>query len=165
MIEWDSQLRQEHDDLDAQVKLLEQALAGKNGPQSRWGALSHLVIRSLGPHLELHLRKEEQVLFPALEKIAGGEIEEVRKLIEQHQQLRATLRELADQLSEPRRENINWRQVSESGEKFMRALGEHERQEEHMLKDVLEASLKPRELMKLAEGFHQVTWKAFQEEL
>ncbi len=165
MIEWDSEVKQEHDDLDAQVKLLEQALAGKNGPQARWGALSHLVIRSLGPHLELHLRKEEQVLFPALEKLSGGEIEKVRKLVEQHQQLRAALRQLADHLSAPRREDVNWQQVSEAGEKFMWALGEHERQEEHVLKDILEASLKPRELMKLAQGFHQVVWRAFQEEL
>ncbi len=41
--------------------------------------------------------------------------------------------------------------------------GEHEALE--LETRALETGLKPQELVKLAEGFHRVAWKAFKEEL
>ena len=163
---WDGQVKQDHEDLDAEVKMLGELLASKpDGAQPRWGALSHLVIRSLGPQLEIHLRKEEQILFPALEKLSGRKLEDLQLLIIQHEKLRTSLRQLANRLAEPRRQDVAWDKVSQAARDFMETLSEHERQEERLVKTALESALKPAELVKLAEGFHQVAWKAFQEEL
>ncbi|MBI3332466.1 MAG: hemerythrin domain-containing protein [Candidatus Omnitrophica bacterium] len=156
-------MRKDHEALEAQVGALRAVLATDAGTEDRRATLQRF-IRAIGPDLELHLRKEEEVLFPALQKLAPEKGDAILFLKEQHGQLRTALRQLAGSVCgcEP---ELNWKETAHAGQKFVDLLEEHEKKEEQLLIRVLEISLKPNELIELAHGFHQMAWKIFREGL
>ena len=164
---WSTHIDEDHEVLRYRVEAMKSALSAKTDPETRRCTLVSLVIRALAPDLELHLRKEEQVLFPALLNLATDRAGDIVFLKEQHTQLRTILRQLAASLCECgcHSEKIDWKEVTRVGGQFTYLLEQHERKEEELLIDVLASSLKPQELMQLARGFHRVAWKVFQEEL
>ena len=165
---WDSQIKEDHRTLENQLEVLQKSLEEISKPEAKRRDLSCIVIRVLGPTLELHLRKEEEVLFPAPEKLLGSKRGGIELLQEQHGDLRQIIRELAQLVCQcgcEHHQKINPKEAVALGEKFVRTLQEHEKKEDQLLTDVLEASLHPKELMGLAEQFHKVVWRTFQEEL
>ncbi|MBI3616328.1 MAG: hemerythrin domain-containing protein [Candidatus Omnitrophica bacterium] len=166
MERWDDQVTQDHQALEAQVGVLKLILTEDIAEQDRRGAFKRF-IRAIGPALVLHLRKEEQVLFPALEKLSGEKSDAIVVLREQHQQLLVLLKYLAELECwcgcGP--ESFDWKEVARAGQRFVNLLEEHERREDQLLIHVLESSLKPQELKNLARAFQQIVWQIFQEEV
>ncbi len=161
MKRWDEGVQEDHQALESQVGALEAALGVDVTPQDRRVVLSW-ILRGLWPSLELHLRKEEEVLFPALQQLLGESAGAVTLLKEQHRELRAALRHLAELLQEP--QGMDWPAVKLASQAFTELLEDHEAKEERLLLHVLEAGLKPKELKELAAAFHHVTQKAVLEE-
>jgi len=162
MERWDEQVREDHQALESQIGALEAALSLDVGPSDRWVTL-RWIVRTVGPALELHLRREEEVLFPALQRLLGQEAGALTLLKEQHRELRASLRSLAGLLSDP--DALNWERITLASQSFIDLLEDHEKKEDRLLIDVLEFSLKPQELKNLAQAFQKVAWKAYQEEM
>jgi iron-sulfur cluster repair protein YtfE (RIC family) len=156
---WETQVREDHQQLEAQVGVLKAMLEIEVGAEDRRVTLSRF-IRVVGPDLELHLRKEEEVLFPALQRLAGEEAGAISLLNEQHRELRAALKRLA-QLGcgcgyhEP----FDWEKVAQAGQRFVDLLEDHEKKEEQLLIRVLGKALKPQELMTLARQFRTIDWR------
>ena len=161
MERWEEQVREDHQALEAQAGALEAALSIDVGPHDRRVVLSWIV-RGLWPSLELHLRKEEEVLFPALQKLLGKDAGAISLLKEQHRELRSALRRIAELLQEP--EISNWDSIALASEAFIDFLEDHEKKEDRLLIDVLDFSLKPKELKALAGELQQVAQKATTEE-
>ncbi len=166
MEKWDSPVKEDHEALKIQVGTLKAALEKTSADEDRRDNLRRF-IRVMGPDLELHLKKEEEVLFPALERLLGGKPEEIALLREQHGQLRALLRYIAHLECEcgckdPASE---WKEIATAGQRFVDLLEEHEKNEETQLVRVLELSLKPQELLGLAREFQQMVWKTRREGL
>ena len=164
---WDREVHKEHKNLQARMGALQMVLEKKPHSSKHLEDLSCNILRTLGPDLELHLRKEEQVLFPALEKISSEASDEIRTFSRQHEKLRETVRYLAGLLCqcENRPDKADWKEITETSKKFVQLLQEHEGKEEKFLTHVLESSLKPQELVRLAQTFRTVAWDAFREEL
>ncbi len=167
MQRWDTQVRDEHEALRGQVGALEAAMKADVSPQDRKVSLAWITIRALGPSLEFHLRKEEEVLFPALQRLLGKKGKAIEFLKQQHQELRLALRSLAglvcDCGCEP--EACNWKEVASASQRFRELFEEHEKREDQLLKEALELSLKPQELKNLVQALNQATWTAYREEL
>ena len=161
MERWDEQVREEHNALESQVGALEAALKIDVGAEDRRVTLKWIV-RTLGPALHLHLRKEEEVLFPALERLLGEDAGAITLLKEQHRELRASLKHVAELLEN--RENLNWEALGFAAQAFVDLLEDHERKEDRLLIDALEFGLKPDELKGLAKAFQQIAWKAYKEQ-
>ena len=66
MRRWQAEVLEDHEALKRQLNVLEDTLGGDQKGQERYVALCR-ILRVIGPDLELHLKKEEDVLFPALE--------------------------------------------------------------------------------------------------
>ena len=84
---WSEGVHEDHRAISSEAQALEAALTVDIGPKDRRVVLSW-IIRTLWPALELHLRKEEEVLFPALEKLLGKEGGALTLLKEQNRELR-----------------------------------------------------------------------------
>lgn len=158
---WDEIIRQEHQVIVSQAKAMEGALHVDVGELDRRVVLSW-ILRSLSPFLELHFRKEEEVLFPALQQLLGEDVASVTILSHEHQQLRKTLRYLAELIQDP--EILNWQGITLAVEAFLNLLEDHEKKEDRLVLDVLQYSLMPKELEKLIRDFQQVARKAHEEE-
>ncbi len=165
----DMDVKEDHEALNAQLEAMEAALESEPDSEKRRKALVCLVVRTLAPDLEMHLRKEEQVLFPALQKLLGGKSGTVDLLKEQHVKIRSTIQWLAGLLCdcgcEEKSKEVDWKEIAAVGKGFVNLLKGHEKKEDQLLADVLRASLKPQELMQLAQKLHRFTWEAFKEEL
>ena len=162
MERWDDQLREDHQALEAQVGALEAALKIDVAASERRTAL-RWIVRTLGPALGLHLKREEETLFPALEELSGKETSAIEILKEQHRELRLALKNLATLLENPG--PMDWEGIAVAGREIVDLLEDHERKEDQLLINVLDSSLKPQELMALARGFQKATWKAYSEQL
>lgn len=158
---WDAPIEEDHQALMAQAGALEAALAVDLLVRNRWVVLSWTV-KGLHPSLELHLRKEEEAFFPALERVMGKDAASVTLLKEQHHELRAALRHLAELIQDP--ESLNWNVIGLAVEAFVDLLEDHERKEEKLLIHVLGKNLRPKVLAGLTEGFQQVAQRAYVEE-
>lgn len=161
MERWDTQVREDHEALGSQIGALEAALTIDVGQEDRRVVL-RWIVRTLWPALELHLRKEEEVLFPALQNLLGKEARAIALLKQQHGELRATLRQLAELLQG--NQDLDWEKIRSSGRLLIDLLEDHEKKEDRLLIDVLEYSLKPKELLGLAGAFQQISQKAYTEE-
>ncbi len=149
--EWGNPVREDHEAIEVQVGALDAIFKVGATPQNRWLALKW-IIRSLKPLLEAHLEKEEEILFPALQKLLGVKANAIPFLKEQHQRIRGHMRHLEGLLyNQP----IPWEEITNSSQRFVDLLKEHEQKEDHLLLEVLESNLKRTELLKLAESFHQ----------
>lgn len=162
MERWDEKVQEEHHALESQVGALEATLKIDVGVEDRRITLKW-IIRTLEPALQLHLRKEEEVLFPALQRLLGENAGAVTILKEQHRELRASMKHVAELLEN--RDNISWEAIGFSAQAFVDLLEDHEKKEDRLLIDVLEFSLKPKELKELARAFGQVAWKVYKEEM
>lgn len=161
MERWNEAMHEDHRALASQAGALEAALTIDVSPQDRRVVLSW-IIRTLWPELELHLRKEEEVLFPALQRLLGENAGVVTLLREQHQELRSTHRRLAELLQGY--EDLNWEGIQIASESLIELLEDHEKKVSRLLLDVLEFNLKPQELKALAQAFEAVARKAREEE-
>lgn len=157
----DDLVREDHRALEAQVGALEAALSIEVGHQDRRVAISW-IIRTLWPSLELHLRKEEEALFPQLRSLLGKSAGALTLLKGEHAQIRACLRRLAELIQD--QDNLHWDEIHIAAEAFIHLLDEHEKLEERLLLDVLRYNLKPKELEPLAEAFRKVAETAYEEE-
>ncbi len=161
MERWDAGVCEDHRALAAQAGALEAALTLDVGEEDRRVVFSW-VVRTLWPSLGLHLRKEEEALFPPLEKLLGAGAVVLRMLKGQNQELRASHRRLAElgEGSQP----LDWDRIKLASYSFIEFLEDHEKKVDRLLLDVLEFSLKPKELKALAEAFEKVAQKAHEEE-
>ena len=71
MEEWADVVHEDHRALASQAGALDAALVIDVSPQDRRVVISW-IIRTVWPALELHLRKEEEILFPALRRLLKG---------------------------------------------------------------------------------------------
>lgn len=155
---WDRELKQEHRVIDSQKEGLRDLLSGKCcGPQDNRVKLRH-ILHSLSPTLELHLKQEESVLFPAMERLLPKEDKTVPDLAEQHRQLRAGLIQLKELLDHP--EGCDWAGLVVAGQSFLLLLQDHEEKEDRFLLNRLEGALPPDELTGLARKFHEAACRA-----
>lgn len=161
MERWDEEVREDHHALESQMEALEAAFAIDVAAQDRRVVLSW-IIRNLWPTLELHLRKEEEILFPALRQLLGENAGAITLLLEQHRELRRALRNVAELLQGS--EFPDWNAIRFAAEALADLLEDHEKKEERLLIDVLQYSLKPDRLRALAKEFHEVAKRAHAEE-
>ena len=149
MESWGDPVREDHEALEVQAGALDAIFKVGATQQDRWVALKWIT-RSLKPILEVHLRKEEDILFPALEKLLGVKANAIPLLLEQHQRLRAYMRHLAEMLDD---RPLPWGEIAQTSHRFVELLEDHERKEEHLLLEVLESNLQRTELLELAKSF------------
>lgn len=161
MENWYDILREDHEGLRFQTGALDAAVRIDVAEQDRRVVLSWIV-RNLWPALELHLRKEEEVLFPALARLLGEEASALILLKQEHEQLRHSLRHLAELVQDLG--YLDKEAVELASDGFLEVLEDHEAKEERLLLDVLEFNLNPAELKTLAQAFKEVARKAYDEE-
>ncbi len=163
MDEWQSQVSEEHELLHARVDAMRAAL-GEETPEKKFKTLCEIA-RILGPDLELHLKKEEEVLFPALRWLAGKKAEGLDAIQNQHGQLRESFQRLATLLCQcgcaPAA--LAWNEIEERTRQFVRILEEHEEKERLLVLEVLEIGLQPDALVRLAKEMQGIVWR-FREE-
>lgn len=158
---WNRSIREEHQALDSQAEALKCALECPPAPYDRITFLRQL-LHSFGPRLESHLRKEEQVFFPALRRLLGAETDRLEILLDQHERLRQHLYRLTALLEMP--DHGRWEEVVQTGRRLVDLLEDHEEKEGRFLLEILEFSLQPAELMRLAKEFHEAACKLAGEE-
>ena len=158
---WDELIHKEHETLKTQAGVLDTALGIDASVQDRRVVLSW-TLRNLGPEVELHLRKEEEALFPTLQRLLGKNASALALLHNDHKEIRASLRHLAELLQDPG--NLDWDRIELAVQAFLFLFDEHEKVEDRLLLDVLHFNLSHKELKALAEGYQQVAKKAHQEE-
>lgn len=97
------ELTQEHEAVLSNVAALQQALEGMQDGlhQVDTAALdaAENVVRSLKTDLAVHLRKEEEILFPPLEGRLGREQGPLGVMLMEHEDLRRIVQRLSDALS------------------------------------------------------------------
>ena len=147
---WNQKIQEEHRVLKSQREALKVSLDHPVAWKDRRVHLTQ-ILRSLDPALRLHLRREEETLFPAFERLIGSVSGMLSLLKTRHDDLRALLDRLAQLLED--RENISWQTIQESGEALADLLEDHEEKEGRLITDILEYSLKPQELTQLARQF------------
>jgi len=146
---WNEQVREDHEALESQLRVLEAAFKIDIEPEDRLVAL-RWIIRNMKLFLEPHMRKEEEILFPALERLLGTKSSTILILKRQHKKLRTRIGHLEKLLqgSEP----VDWDKISLASEGFISYFEDHEKIEDLLLLDVLEFSLKPKELKVLTKS-------------
>ncbi len=158
---WNRQIQEDHRVLDSERKALKAVLEKPVGLKDLRVHLLQ-ILRSLEPRMKLHLRREEEVLFPAFEHLLGGGSGVLTLLKDQHDELRALLDKLSELLWD--RESSSWQNIAETGESLIALLETHEEKEGRFMVDILESSLQPQQLMDLARQFQRVASKLCQEE-
>ncbi len=63
---WHAEVLEDHEALKKQLNAFQDTLCGDQKGLERYAALCR-ILRVIGPDLELHLKKEEEVVFPALD--------------------------------------------------------------------------------------------------
>ena len=147
---WDRNIQEEHRILKSQCEALRASLEHPITWKDRRVQLSQ-ILRSLDPALRLHLRREEETLFPAFDQLLGGSSGTISLLRMQHDDLRTLLDHLARLLED--RERTPWQPIVGAGEALADLLEDHEQKESSFITDILEYSLKPQELTQLARQF------------
>ena len=161
MERWNRAVKEDHELLISQGKSLESALAGETSAEDKRLFISWIV-GILHPMLELHLRKEDEVLLPALRILLGEEACAVTVLKEERDGLRGRLRWLAELLQAP--EQLDWEAVTIASDSLLELLEDHENETNRLLMDLLQEHLTPKELKALGEAFQEVARKAYEEE-
>ncbi len=161
MNRWSDGVHEDHETLASQAGALEAALGMDIGPEDKRVALSW-VIHALWPSLELHLRKEEETLFPVLQRLLGENAGALTLLRRQNQELRLAHRHLAELLKEQGRFALE--EIKIDSYAFIDLLEDHEKKVQRLLLDVLEFSLGPKELAVLAQKFQEIAQRAHEEE-
>lgn len=146
--------------LDSEAEAMSGALSALPLRQ-RWVTLTW-ILRELSPALELHFRKEKEVLFPALRRLLGDGAGAVTLLEESQDKLRQGVRHLAELLQDW--DNLDWDRIFLAVPGFIYMLEEHEEMEQRLLIHVLGTRMGPHEREKLADAFHRVGEKAHEEE-
>jgi iron-sulfur cluster repair protein YtfE (RIC family) len=152
MERWDEEIRRDHEGLKSQLDALGAVLQVEAVPEDQRGLLVE-VFRPLRTTLEVHLVKEEEVLFPAFMELSGGEERALILLQDEHQQLRVAASRLGVLLENP--ESSDWDTLTRESQFFIRLLEDHEAKESRLLMDLLEYGLEPEQLMCLAQEFSQ----------
>ncbi len=133
-------LLEEHQAILAALNALEEVVRGLEAASSFETARAELVrlhrVTALLLEAESHHRREEQVIFPRLERL--GVLESPALMREDHQRFRRRkqrLRELAEQALEPRGLDFGiWRcEVADQGELLVRELSSHILKEDNVL--------------------------------
>ena len=147
---WNRKIQEEHRAIESQREALKTSLECPIPCKDRRVHLSQILC-SLNPVLRLHLRREEETLFPAFERLIGSDSGTLPLLRAQHDDLRALLDRLPGLLED--RENVSWKAIQETGETLVELLEDHEEKEARFIANILEYSLKPQELTQLARQF------------
>lgn len=143
MEQWSRRIYEEHRNLEAQVALLKSVLEIDVNPEDRRITLRS-VLETVVPVLELHLRREEAVLFPRLAQVLGREAMAVRQMLLQHAELRSAMSRLKQVLAGPA--GFNQRRLTEACGYFVDLWMDHEEKEERFLLEALEVNLNPSQL-------------------
>ncbi len=158
---WCEGVEREHEILLQQAEALETALTVDVPPEERRIVLSW-IIRNLWPALGLHLRKEEEVLFPAVRRLLGEGAGAVTLMREQHQELREAHRRLAELLQF--QEHVDWVAIHVAAEGLINLMEDHQNKERHLILDVMGFSLKLKNLKELAGEFENVGRRIHEED-
>ncbi|MCM8794236.1 MAG: hemerythrin domain-containing protein [Candidatus Omnitrophica bacterium] len=151
----------DHEVLARQAGTMETTLRLEVTPENRRSILSW-VVRILWPALELHLRKEEKVLFPEVRRLMGEKAGVVTIMEEQHLELRRAYRHVAELVQEEGRPD--WSVIQFSAEAFIDALEDHGKKTQQLVLDPLKRHLKGKELRNLSEKMQEEVRKAHEEE-
>jgi len=158
---WDAVVREDHRALKTQADVLDSALGIQVGDQERHAVLSW-TLRNLWPEMELHLRKEEETLFSALERLLGSDSGALAMLRREHANLRAGFRHLAELLQDLT--HLEWDRIDLAVEGFLYLLEEHEKLGDRLLLDVLQYNLGRKERVSLMKDYQEVAERARVEE-
>lgn len=145
---WGKAIHDDHGEVLTKIEGLQGATSMQVGPEDLWVTLRHLILNA-HQALEAHLRREEDLFFPALVQLIGEEAGAVRRLHEDHRQLRSAIGYLMGLRQE--RGPLDPREVSLAADSLLALLREHEKTEDRLLLDVLEYSLEPQALLDLVE--------------
>ena len=154
MKSWDEEVREDHQALESQMKALEATFQINVESEDRLVVL-RWIVRNLDSSLEPHMRKEEEILFPMLEQLLGEKINVVLMLRRQHKKLRLKIRHLMQLLESS--QFVDWDKISLACEGFISLFENHEKTEERLMIDVLELSLKPKEIKALTQFLNQAS--------
>ena len=157
---WRTPVLEDHRLLKKHAEVLDSALEIDTSDPKRRVVLSW-VLRNLWPEMELHLRQEEEALFPALEHLLDSDSGALAMLRKEHSDLRAGFRHLAELLQDPT--HLEWDRIDLAVDGFLYLLEEHERMSDRPLLDVLQHNLSPEELPGLAQAYRKVAEKAHEE--
>lgn len=145
---WGKAIHEDHGEVLAKIEGLQRATTLEVGPEDLWVMLRHLILNA-HQGLEAHLRREEDLFFPALVHLIGEEAGAVRRLREDHRQLRLAAGYLMG--LRQGRGPLDPQEVSQATDSLLALLTEHEKTEDRLLLDVLEYSLEPQVLEDLVE--------------
>ena len=158
---WDAPVRQEHRRLKKGALVLDSALSIETSSLSRRVVLSW-GLKNLWPELDMHLRKEEEALFPSLERLLGRDSGARAMLHREHEDLRAGFRHLAELVQDPT--HLEWDRIELAVEGFLYLLEEHEKLEDRLLLNVLAHRMGKKELAAVSEEFLRVEERVRAEE-
>jgi len=161
MENWDRGIQQDHEGLMAQVGAMEAALSMKISEADRWTVL-HGLLTHLWPNLELHLRKEREVLIVELERTLGKMGGSKAILLEEQEGLKKALRHLAELIQD--RSDLDWFRIAMAVQNLIHSFGEHESIVQRLLMDTLAAHSNSIRLNELADRIEQLVWQAYTEE-
>ena len=163
-------LRREHDRAQEKISLLRAASLclklGATPPGSPiWGkGIEHLakVINFIDTDIRLHFRREEEVLFPALEKHLGLEKSPTRLLLGEHGEIWQVFAQLKEKLAELQSgacqsDEAIAEQVQEISGRVEHFLQEHIKKENESLLPLAKGLLNEAELKKFAEKWKTVS--------
>jgi hemerythrin-like domain-containing protein len=105
-----------------------------------------------------HHGKEEQLLFPALSRARGAEIDSlISSLMEDHRQARVDMEQMkADAGSLYSRTGADRNAFSEGAERYVDLVRKHIRKENSTLLPLIEESLSETDRLQMAEQFHEL---------
>ncbi len=160
------ELTQEHEAVLSNLAALQQVLGimQSGPPQVDAGALdtAENVVRSLQTELAVHLRKEEEILFPPLEAYLGREQGPIGVMLREHEDLRRIMQRLADALSllradaGPASPQDAVQEVLQWGEGLISLLRQHIGKEDQCLFPMAAAHLGRTQLLALGEEMRGV---------
>ena len=153
---WNEQVQEDHEGLESQIRALEAAFKINVESKDRLIVL-RWIVRNLNLSLEPHMRKEEEILFPMLEQLLGEKSNVVLVLKRQHKKLRMRIKHLMKLLEDS--QFVDWDKISLACEGFIGFFEDHEKRENRLMVDVLEHSLKPKELKALTKALSRMTQK------
>lgn len=154
-------VREDHASLRRKGEALEAAMGVRVEDRDRYRVLAW-TLKSLWPELELHLRKEKEVLLPALARLAGKGSGSLTMLRREHACLQDGLRHLAELLQDPF--CLEWDRIELAVDGFLCLLEEHAKIQQRLLDAPLLHHLNRAELKALETAYKKVAEKAYAEE-
>jgi len=142
-------LRADHERVRGEIVMLEQA-AGIVRSTTPNGASLHLLLEGLRQEFEVHMKAEDEVLFPLLLRALPHLRGQLESLATEHRELRGMLGALLETVDQPSSAARN-EQIAIQARDFVDLLRIHLRKEEAVVFRVAERLLAPAEVQNFAD--------------